>query len=510
MEKTAAFEILENEYWYGACAQSGFEMPFGRNTVHSVKLEPNTTPNQASPLIVSNMGRFIWSDSGFNLDIKDGKIKLTYIDGEPKLYEGYKTLKGAYCAAQEMFFAPSKKVMPKEFFAVPQYNTWIEIMYEQTQDKILNYAEGIIKAGYPAGVLMIDDCWSKYYGAWEFDPEHFSDPKAMVDKLHEMGFKVMLWICPFISADSKECRMLEAKGALVKDKNGDVSVKKWWNGYSAVLDFTSLEAVKWYLEVTRKLMDDYGIDGFKMDAGDAYFYSRDDVTYSPTTPNIQSELWAKMALNFDYNELRACWKNGGQPLMQRLADKGHNWGNDGVAALIPNELAQGIIGHAFTCPDMIGGGQFVDFLPGAVKFSEELFVRYAQIAALMPMMQFSASPWRVLSDENKKIVYNCAKLHEKFGEKIWEYAKHAAETGEPIVRYMEYVFPHCGMEKIIDQFMLGDDVLVAPATKNGQRDRTVTFPEGTWISDDGKEYTGPTSVEIDVPLARLPYFVKKK
>lgn len=510
MKQTAIFEMLKNECWYGACAQSGFEMPFDEKSVHSVTLEPNTTPNQAAPVLVSNMGRFIWSDSGFDLDIKNGKITLSYIDGEPKMYEGYSNLKGAYKAAQEMFFAPSGKTPPKEFFAKPQYNTWIEIMYEQTQDKILTYAKGILDAGYPAGVLMIDDCWSKYYGAWEFDPAHFSDPNGMIDELHKMGFKVMLWICPFVSADSKEFRYLESKGALVKDKNGDVSVKKWWNGFSAVLDFTSPEAVKWYSEVTGKLMSEYGVDGFKMDAGDGYFYSRDDVTYSPTTPNIQSELWAKAALNYDYNELRACWKNGGQPLVQRLADKGHNWGNDGVAALIPNELAQGIIGHAFTCPDMIGGGQFVDFLPGAVKFSEELFVRYAQIAALMPMMQFSASPWRVLSEENQKIVLNCAKLHEQFGEKIYALAQNAAKTGEPIVRYMEYVFPHSGMEHITDQFMLGDDVLIAPATKKDERARTVVFPEGVWTADDGKEYTGPASVEIDVPLNRLPYFVKKK
>ncbi len=333
MRHCVEFKMLKDECWYGVCAQSGFEMPFDENTEHSVILDPNTTPNQAAPLLVSNKGRFIWSESEFNLRVNNAVITLEYEDAKPELYEGYGTLKGAYMKAQSMFFPASGKTMPKEFFTKPQYNSWIEIMYEQTQDKIIKYARGILESGYPAGILMIDDCWSKYYGAWEFNPEHFPNPKQMVDELHEMGFKVMLWICPFISPDSKEFRLLESKGALVKDKNGDVSIKKWWNGYSAVLDFTNPQAVEWYLGVTRTLMDEYGIDGFKMDAGDGYFYSREDVTYSETTPDGQSELWGKIALNFEYNELRACWKNGGQPLMQRLADKGHSWDNDGVMRL---------------------------------------------------------------------------------------------------------------------------------------------------------------------------------
>ncbi len=33
-----------------------------------------------------------------------------------------------------------------------------------------------------------------------------------------------------------------------KNKDGSVSIKKWWNGYSATLDLTNPEAVKWYLD----------------------------------------------------------------------------------------------------------------------------------------------------------------------------------------------------------------------------------------------------------------------
>ena len=74
-------------------------------------------------------------------------------------------------------------------------------MYEQNQEGVLKYAEGILKNGLPPGIIMIDDTWQEDYGKWDFNPARFRDPKAMVDRLHRMGFKVMLWICPFVSMD---------------------------------------------------------------------------------------------------------------------------------------------------------------------------------------------------------------------------------------------------------------------------------------------------------------------
>ncbi len=44
--------------------------------------------------------------------------------------------------------------------------------------------------------------------------------ERMTDELHRMGFKVMLWVAPYVSPDSPEFRELEAKGYLLKDKTG--------------------------------------------------------------------------------------------------------------------------------------------------------------------------------------------------------------------------------------------------------------------------------------------------
>ena len=195
----------------------------------------------------------------------------------------------------------------------------------------------------------------------------------------------------------------------------------------------------------------------------------------------------------------------GQPLAQRLRDKGHVWRD--LQQLIPDALALGLMGYAYLCPDMIGGGEYSYFYDNPDKpLDQELIVRSAQCSALMPMMQFSVAPWRVLSKENMAICRDMARLHERMGQEILAMAKASSRTGEPLVRPLEYEYPHQGYACIKDQFLLGDKILVAPVMEKGARNRTVVFPPGTWQGDDGSTVMGPTTVEIDVPLQRLPWY----
>lgn len=83
----------------------------------------------------------------------------------------------------------------------------------------------------------------------------------------------------------------------------------------------------------------------------------------------------------------------------------------------------------------------------------------------------------------------------------------AAKTGEPVIRHMEYVFPGKGYAGINDQFMVGNNLLVAPMVNKGTS-RTVILPKGKWVGDDKKMYNGPAKLTIHVPLNRIPYFEK--
>jgi len=103
-----------------------------------------------------------------------------------------------------------------------------------------------------------------------------------------------------------------------------------------------------------------------------------------------------------------------------------------------------------------------------------------------------------------------SKLHEEFGAHILSLANEASKTGEPIVKPMEMAFPGNGYELIKDQFVLGNDIIVAPVTDKGLRSRKVILPVGKWQAEDGVKYKGGKTIEISVPLERLPYFRKVK
>jgi alpha-glucosidase len=133
-------------------------------------------------------------------------------------------------------------------------------------------------------------------------------------------------------------------------------------------------------------------------------------------------------------------------------------------------------------------------------------VRSAQTQALMPMMQFSVAPWRVLDKKHLDIVRNSALLHVKMGNYIYELAQQSAKDGEPIVRHLEYAFPNEGFTSCDDQFMLGNKYLVTPMIEKGDK-RSVRLPKGTWTDELGNKYEGGQTIQINVPIERLPYFI---
>ena len=237
----------------------------------------------------------------------------------------------------------------------------------------------------------------------------------------------MLWLTPFVSPDGREFKELFKAKALVLRKNSKApALIKWWNGYSACLDLTRSAAIDWPRAKLKGLQARYNVDGFKFDAADFDFYSGGSTVFpnepSNTTGPLQAELYGRLGSEFDFNEFRAGWKNGNQPVAQRLQDKQYSW--DDLKLLIPDMVSAGLIGQPFTCPDMIGGGLLSTFENiDYNKFDQELMIRSAQIQALMPMMQFSVAPWRVLDKKHLSICREAALLHAKMGEQIFQLAQ---------------------------------------------------------------------------------------
>jgi len=509
-------KILPGEKWWGGIdmfIEKGTDYiasPYDASSVISIDLHSNNK-NHAAPFFLSNKGRYIWSDSPFVISFNEGEITVKS-DGPVEFAEAGSTLREAYQKACALHFPPSGEIPAEEFIAAPQYNTWIELTYNQNQEDILRYAHAIVDNGFPTdAVLMVDDNWQKYYGNFDFKPERFPDPVAMCEELHSLGFKLMLWVCPFISPDSAEFRELQKKGLLIKNKaDDDPYISKWWNGYSGIVDMSNPEAREWFVGKLRLMQEKYGVDGFKLDAGDSYSYPADEISVfdGKSTGTLHSELWAALYKDFPYHEFRASWKTQNKPVVLRLHDKDYSW--QGVQSLIPSILAASMEGHLFVCPDMIGGGQFTCFIDiDQSKLDQDLIVRSCQIHAYMPMMQFSVAPWRVLDEKHLKICRDYADLHKEISGYILDQCRKCSISGEPVVRPMEYSFPGQGLEDCRDQFMLGDSYLVAPVVTAGYQ-RSVSLPKGTWVDEQGKKYKGGKTYLIDVPIERLPVFKKEK
>jgi alpha-glucosidase len=497
--------------WAGV-VRDGSKMPLKEN--YSMDFYANNKQNQIQPLVLTSKGQFIWSEEPFKFDIKANEIIVTNNLGKIITGKQGNSLKEAREFVSGKYFPASGKMPDIRLVSAPQYNTWIELNYDQSQVKVLKYAKDILDNGFPPGVIMIDDTWQEDYGVWDFHPRRFADPKGMVDQLHKMGFQVMLWVCPFVSADQTMIyNSLSKQKAFLLEKEKPTDtwqttknpiMIRWWDGVSAELDFTNPAAVKWFNNQLDRLVKDYKIDGFKFDAADAEFYPANALSMLPATPNKHAELYTQFGLRFPLNEYRACWKMAGQPLAQRLLDKAHSWKE--LQMLIPDMIIEGMVGYTFSCPDMIGGGLLSTFEDGT-KINQDLIVRSAQCSALMPMMQFSVAPWRILDKEHLEAVKKSVACREKFKPLILRLTNESAATGEPILKNMEYVFPNQGFAEVVDQFMLGDNLLVAPVVTQ-ENTRKVALPAGKWKADDGKEYVGGKSVSIEVAIDRLPYFEK--
>jgi len=498
-------KMLDNEFWWGAVVDYGAEMPYDEKTDCVIDLNIHGR-DQRSPLFLSNKGRYIYSAKPFKIIIKKAVITIES-EYEVELVEGFETLKGAHLAVANRYFQHDKEMPSETFFRVPQYNTWIELMYNQNQKQILAYAHSIVDNGMTPGILMIDEGWSEDYGVFDFYPGRFENPKAMIEELHQLGFSVMLWITPQISPDSGAFRELRNTDFLIKDKNDRFAIREWWNGYSCVLDLSNPKACEWLHGKLRGVIEKYGVDGFKFDAGDAYFYEDDDHTYVRQLALDNTKDYNMFASGYLYNELRAVWNMGGEPLVCRLQDKLHSW-DKGIHHIIPNTIIQGLLGYYYGCPDMIGGGDYGSFIGTDFKLDEELYIRWLEASVLCPMMQFSIAPWRVLSADNYKIVKDYAKIRETYAPYIIKLAKEAARGGGPIIRAMEYEFPRCGYERVMDMFMLGDRYLVIPMLQKNGKTRNVKLPEGKWRDTNGRFYDGGMEITLEYQLSTL-YVLEK-
>jgi alpha-glucosidase (family GH31 glycosyl hydrolase) len=288
---------------------------------------------------------------------------------------------------------------------------------------------------------------------------------------------------------------------------------RWWNTPPvAALDVTNPEAVEWFVARLKKLQRETGVDGFKFDAGEPCFLPRFPRTHLPlSTPAEYTQLYVqRVAGQFagGVSEVRTGHHNHDVAIMYRMGDRFSTWdAGNGLRSLIPTLLTSGILGYPFCLPDMIGGNAYFNTHP-----DKELLVRWAQVNALMPAMQFSLAPWD-LGKETERLVTKAISIRRKLEDYLVTLAEEAAENLTPICRPLWMISP--GEEdtyEIQDQFALGNDVIVAPVVCRGARRRDVYLTEGSWrdIADaDGTVIEGGRWLKnVASPLDHLPVYVR--
>ncbi len=216
--------------------------------------------------------------------------------------------------------------------------------------------------------------------------------KGLVSRLKSLGFRVTIWVHPFINVDCNEfLTYAKKKDYLVKNQNG-VVMTSWWNGNGSYIDFTNPAAANWYLSRLNELKAKTGIDSFKFDSGESSVSPQVPVFHVMTDNHPETILQAyvnAVATFGNYIEVRVGRGTQKYPIFVRMLDRETAWtGRLGMDTLIPELLHMNVIGYNFVLPDMIGGNGYAQ-----TKVTEEMFIRWLQINVFMPALQFSYPPW---------------------------------------------------------------------------------------------------------------------
>ncbi|KAK4303288.1 hypothetical protein Pmani_024673 [Petrolisthes manimaculis] len=407
------------------------------------------------------------------------------------------------------FFSLPEGIPDARMIQDPIWSTWAEYHTHVNDSRVLEFARTVTEKGFNNSQVEIDDDWETCYGDAIFNPDRFPDPKELVDQLHSEGFRVTLWIHPFINDNCQSFSYADHQGYFVKDSAGMTQLTSWWQGTSAgIIDFTNDAAVTWWTQRLLDLQNQTNIDSFKFDAGETNWLPKnftlgvDELLW----PNAYTLKYVEAVSQFgSMIEVRVGMATQRFPVFVRMMDKESVWTNfNGLKTLVPSLLHSGLLGYPFVLPDMIGGNAYV------IKPDEELFVRWAQANVFMPALQFSILPWNY-GDQVTAACLEVTRLHSQYTPLLLSLAQQATESVAPMMRPTWWLCPT--LESCLtanQQFLVGDDLLVVPVVDPGITTLSVVVPPGEWTQAGiGMMTTGPTTLLLsNITLDSIVYFTR--
>ncbi len=370
---------------------------------------------------------------------------------------------------------------------------------------------------------------------FDFNPAQFTDPAAMIAKMHALGFRTALWHTPY--EDEKDPATKPLRDYMTSHDFYPKKVGLPLNGWGRPIDLTNKQAYAWWQTQIHKYTD-MGVEGFKLDYGEdivpGIFNARnvwefsdgsDERTmhsrfqilyhkvYAETLPKTGGFLLCRGGTYGDQQEVGIIWPGDldasfsqrGESVTQK--DGSHYVATGGLPASVIAGLSLGPSGFPFYASDT-----------GGYRHSppdKELFTRWFEQTSLSSAMEIGTSTNNVAWEPTPDNGFDAAmlgwyrtyvRLHLRLWPYEWTYAEHLKDDGRPIERALGLAYPELGVNPS-DEYLFGDSLLVAPVLARGKTSRDVIFPPGNWVDWwTGKTTAGDQTTSVAAPLDTLPLY----
>lgn len=383
------------------------------------------------------------------------------------------------------------------------YGLWLSTSFTTDYDEktVLEFVDGMAERNIPLSVFHFDCRWMKEleWCNFDWDKSKFPDPEGLLKKLHDRGLKICVWINSYIGQKSPLFEEGAKNGYFIKNEDGSVWQWDKWQAGMAIVDFTNPEATKWYQGYLKKLVA-MGVDCFKTDFGER-IPTEGIKYYDGSDPELMHNYYTYLYNKAVYDVLVETKGADEAILFARSATVGGqqfpvHWGGDcssnypSMAESLRAGLSFGMSGFGYWSHDIAG---FED------QASPDLYKRWTQFGLLSSHSRYHGStaykvPW-LYGDEAVDVAREFTELKLQLKPYLLKMAQETHETGVPMMRAMVLEFPDDPTCEDIDtQYMLGDDLLVAPVFRE---DGVARF----YVPDDG---TGQAWTNIITDTAYEP------
>jgi oligosaccharide 4-alpha-D-glucosyltransferase len=390
---------------------------------------------------------------------------------------------------------------------------------QQETDSIVKL---MLKKDFPMDAIILDFYWfgdsiQGHLGKLDWYKKAWPDPAGMIEKFRKQGIKTILITEPYVIDTVANHAEAAAKGAFVTDSLGNTYIdKQFYFGAGSLIDIFKPQARDWFWEKYKKQID-LGIAAWWGDLGEPESHPSDIYHVNGKADqvhNIYGHYWDKMlfekyAENYPDTRLFHLQRSGFAGSQRYAAypwtgDVSRSWG--GLQAQLPLLLTMGMNGLGYIHSDAGGFAQGVK--------DDELYTRWLQFAVFTPILRphGSGHPSEPVywSDKTQEIVRNYMKLRYAMLPYNYTLAYQNATTGSPLMRPLFYQFPAdtlaCNSE---NQYMWGENLMVAPVIEKGKKTQSIYFPEGQWFDfHTGVEYTGNNRIDFPLNIENIPVFAK--